>query len=427
MKITKGGQDTVGDMQRVAQSIPASYTVWKDGTQTIAESNIKGGTDYTTGTDSVVIQNAIDALTSGQIFLRNGIYSATVHIIDKPVTLRGESREGVILQHTGNVVGFANTAQQEWGGQGIYDLTIDGVDSTGYGLYMQYLHRGLSSRFNIKNCSTGLLVEGCISTSFDGFFIHTTGLGVTMIGNATMACNANQFRGGEIMALGVYPAAYFRAAGGDVSGNTFLGTTLEGSTDVMVNMASVAAKIPYGNRFIACWFETTHATPSFITEQLEGGATVYTRGNLYLGNKFAAEHNFSAIIMRGGNNRFIHNAFLPTGAATVGSIYAWSDDNLIEGNYLEDTTGHTLSIVDTGARNITKNNLNFVTENSGTSTGTGGEETIVHGCASTPTKITVTPTVTGTTVTNLFQEAGANHFHVTVTNLKTYNWKAEVL
>lgn len=78
MKVTAGGVDTVGDMQRVAQSIPSSYTVWKDGTQAIAESNIKGGTDYTTGTDAVVIQNAIDALTDGgTIFVRSGVYELT--------------------------------------------------------------------------------------------------------------------------------------------------------------------------------------------------------------------------------------------------------------------------------------------------------------------------------------------------------------
>jgi hypothetical protein len=93
MKVTAGGKDTVGDMQRVVQSIPASYTIWKDGTQTIAESNIKGGTDYTTGTDVVVIQNAIDALTEGgTIFVRSGIYelTATPTISTDGISIIGE-------------------------------------------------------------------------------------------------------------------------------------------------------------------------------------------------------------------------------------------------------------------------------------------------------------------------------------------------
>jgi hypothetical protein len=76
MKVTAGGKDTVGDMQRVVQSIPSSYTVWKDGTQAIAECNVKGGTDYTTGTDTEVINNAMAALTNiGFLCFRKGDYA----------------------------------------------------------------------------------------------------------------------------------------------------------------------------------------------------------------------------------------------------------------------------------------------------------------------------------------------------------------
>lgn len=51
---------------RLLQSIPASYVVWKDGTQAKAECLLKGGTDYTTGTDATIIQNALDGLTAGR-------------------------------------------------------------------------------------------------------------------------------------------------------------------------------------------------------------------------------------------------------------------------------------------------------------------------------------------------------------------------
>ena len=42
MKIVAGGSDTVGDMERVVQSIPASYTIWKDGTDYRGESKAFG-------------------------------------------------------------------------------------------------------------------------------------------------------------------------------------------------------------------------------------------------------------------------------------------------------------------------------------------------------------------------------------------------
>jgi hypothetical protein len=109
MKIVAGGKDTVGDMQRVVQSIPASYTVWKDGTQAIAECNLKGGTDYTTGTDAVVIQNALDGLTAGRtsqdaVYLKGPFTIATAlipqshtHIIlDGSVTLADAGHEHVL-------------------------------------------------------------------------------------------------------------------------------------------------------------------------------------------------------------------------------------------------------------------------------------------------------------------------------------------
>jgi len=102
MKVTAGGKDTVGDMQRVVQSIPSSYTVWKDGTQAIAESNIKGGTDYTTGTDTVVIQNALDGVGDGGIVqLRGPLSLGQITIPNKAITLIGEGKEATVITYTG--------------------------------------------------------------------------------------------------------------------------------------------------------------------------------------------------------------------------------------------------------------------------------------------------------------------------------------
>lgn len=68
---------------RLMESIPSSYTVWKDGTQAIAESNVKGGTDYTTGTDSVVIQAAISNGDCESIFIKEAQYDCAATLILK--------------------------------------------------------------------------------------------------------------------------------------------------------------------------------------------------------------------------------------------------------------------------------------------------------------------------------------------------------
>jgi hypothetical protein len=109
-------------MQRVVQSIPSSYTVWKDGTQAIAECNVKGGTDYTTGTDATVIQNAIDALTSGKILFRVGTYDIATPLSvigTKRIVMVGEERRTTILKNV------ALTTQLIQCGNGVTDFTGD--------------------------------------------------------------------------------------------------------------------------------------------------------------------------------------------------------------------------------------------------------------------------------------------------------------
>jgi len=95
MKVTAGGKDTVGDMQRVVQSIPASYTIWKDGTTYRAECNIAGGTDYGPLADvTTVIQAASDALPNGgKIVLKgpNSTWGTSGTItLAHPLTVEGE-------------------------------------------------------------------------------------------------------------------------------------------------------------------------------------------------------------------------------------------------------------------------------------------------------------------------------------------------
>jgi hypothetical protein len=66
MSLTDGDKISQDRARRLQQSIPSSYTIWKDGTQAKAECNLKGGIDYLTGTDSAVIQAALNGLSAGR-------------------------------------------------------------------------------------------------------------------------------------------------------------------------------------------------------------------------------------------------------------------------------------------------------------------------------------------------------------------------
>lgn len=90
-------------------------------------------------------------------------------------------------------------------------------------------------------------------------------------------------------------------------------------------------------------------------------------------------------------------------------------DNDLAGNLVSNvySTGTSLSHV--------RNNLGYVTENSGSSTGTGAEQTIPHGLASTPKLVSVSPTVTGATASWWHD---ATNIYPTVTLGKTFTWYA---
>ena len=69
-------------------------------------------------------------------------------------------------------------------------------------------------------------------------------------------------------------------------------------------------------------------------------------------------------------------------------------------------------------------NGGIVTEKSGSSTGTGAEQTIAHGLISTPSKVNIVPTQIGTILYGLW--ADVTNIYPTVTNGKTFIWSAEV-
>lgn len=61
----------------------------------------------------------------------------------------------------------------------------------------------------------------------------------------------------------------------------------------------------------------------------------------------------------------------------------------------------------------------------GTSEGTGADQTIAHGLGASPNLVSIVPTASGTSVTGLYVDS--TNIHVTVTSGKAYGWVAAVL
>lgn len=69
----------------------------------------------------------------------------------------------------------------------------------------------------------------------------------------------------------------------------------------------------------------------------------------------------------------------------------------------------------------------YITENSGTSTGTGAQQTIAHGLSTTPTRVFLSESTTGGALAYQSAAADATNIYITATNAKTYQWEAKVV
>jgi len=166
---------------RLIQSGPASYVIWKDGTQTKAECLLKGGTDYTTGTDATVMQAAIDGLTTGTILVKKATYSLSVGLINLAKEIEIVCEPGTVFQPTAaiNMITFDRVTHVV---AGIKNATLD-LNNT---------------------ASTGLLLLDSWHTINDGLKIinvGTNGVGVKIYStNNSYLCLSNYVRCRQIKA-----------------------------------------------------------------------------------------------------------------------------------------------------------------------------------------------------------------------------------
>jgi hypothetical protein len=170
MKIVTGQIGTAGQMERVVQSIPSSFTIWKDATDVYGENNFGGNDIYGEANfdDKTVIQGAIDAIADlsykwAKIFIRQGQYIDLNLVIGNDIVLEGEggfcNRATDLLTRTGNLITtvgpnynitLRNLSFSQWGSGDILHLIqtdqvfIDGCHlagdpliNTGNGIYAE--------------------------------------------------------------------------------------------------------------------------------------------------------------------------------------------------------------------------------------------------------------------------------------------------
>ncbi len=113
------------------------------------------------------------------------------------------------------------------------------------------------------------------------------------------------------------------------------------------------------------------------------------------------------------------------GISVVGGAAGLSN-SFITANMLEGNETDALYLDNTGGSgNLITNNKGYVTDNSGTSTGTGSQETIAHGLSVTPTIVLLSNV---DEATNPYQSAAADadNIYITAESSKRYHWLAMV-
>lgn len=235
MKVTAGGKDTVGDMERVGQSTPASYTIWKDGSTYRAECNLKDGTDYSGTNALTIVQSAIDALPNGgRIVVRAAVYEMATpptittdnlciegevagrnqkYFLDGPTEpldaitkgtvfkITSSGQHGIVISGKRSGITLKNITidfSQAATGNGIHcpaatgnigltffnfeDILVNRVDGGHHALYMESFGQGCvryltsygGGLLNLVLTTTAPLQYNCGNTIFDQLFAYTT-------------------------------------------------------------------------------------------------------------------------------------------------------------------------------------------------------------------------------------------------------------
>jgi len=405
----------------------ASYIIFKKGNKTYAKNGVYGHIEYEDTDASTVIQSAINALSTGSIIIKKGIYELAneLNLSDKSIQIFGEHREYTVLKRAGNVIKIENSNPLS-AEQGIYNIKIDGVDRSGTGLKLNNVIRCEFGRLNIVNCDIGIDIISCRSNTFTSLWVENCNIGIKLE-QGTSGSNANTFIGGEIHNGNPGVLIY-----GTANNNKFIGMVIEGGYQTQVEISSAvidgAEYIPNANAFIGCWFESTHTSPVMIDFTTDTGGSRSGRATIIAYNHFTASNDYVAVDLHDSQNMFIENHIYGTVTVTINVDGA---GHVVRGTRRAKLSATNLVINISGSGHIIKDNDGFVTENSGTATISAGNTsvTVSHGLADTPSKVLVTP-IGDPGDRYWVANIGASSFDIVVATAPTadidFYWQAEV-
>jgi len=258
------------------------------------------------------------------------------------------------------------------------------------------------SRANIR----GLTFNGC--TDVEVLVAVISGMGCDGI---FLLDSSGRFIGCEVSNNGIISSSVSRH-----------GINIYNSPNVLIHSSTIFENYGHGIFFYADAVGAHTCDSGIVTDNHILRNSKASAG-AYDGVRVTGDAIISNILI--GRNQIYDDAAPKTqayGVTTLGlAVNTSIIDNIVDGNL----TGG-ISTVGTG--NIIRFNRGFVTENNGTSIGTGAQQTIPHGCNFTPTydQVFLSERSTGLAVPYQSAPPDAINIYVTATLNKTYNWRVSM-
>ena len=462
--------------QNINTTLSASYIIYIDGTTIKAVNGTTGVVDFSGSDAATVINNAIGNLSSGgNVFIFAGTYNITSSI--SPGYPNSSRRNNIWLYGAGDAtililspgasinlnlvdnIKISNlyidcsnhtTINSDYGIVTVdaNNINIDKVTVyNAYGFGICITASTTAKNITVQNCilnGTGnqdVIGGGCNVPSAilsdiiykNNFVTQSTSIGHTY--NVAID-NVKTYRT-QIINNSVY--------GGIVLGNENFPNTY---TEIIGNLVKPALNQTPG--FISVWTSsnaTTNAKYISIRDNIIQGGHIeilgipsqYTLFSEINNNIIDASFDTLAINVQYGNLINIIGNLITSGGIEVPN----SSDISIRNNQISNSTNGinlyssptiyatentfknvTNPFVGLGGSNVTiKNNIGYVTENSGSSTGTGAQQTVAHGLAITPTRQQIALTAGSATALPFHSAApDATNIYVTAALNQAWYW-----
>jgi len=508
---------------------PASYIIFTDGSTIYAKNGTTGEIEFSGADATTVIQNAINQLSNGMIFIKRGTYDLSgVLSLDDNTIIVGESAEDTILQHYGlkipagksNILvsnirfdkaGSAQTLAI-YAYDGVSNLTIAKCTFDGYVYAFQpvlptgnetfdniiiedsvisnmnatHESHAAISLFNCRNSkalnnritnvgSRGIAVGGLASdVLISGNYIENSGLNYNDKPAIYVGFTRSDFIMRNVIVSNNVIVNYnnnYITHGIVVSGETATdrygyGIVIEGNTifDNQTTSKKGTAIYLHGFSGGGATFNVRGVTVigNTIYTPLKGITVTLSRFNTITSNVIEKPFEYGILLSAGAYNTISGNIIrnpsqkatntydglriegvTPTHNSIIGNIIFDDDNNmaygvreLADGDYNYNFIGFnsiggavTASVLVNGTETRVKNNIGFITENSGTATIANGTSSVqvAHGLAGTPTVVVLGPT--HSEVADAVWSADATYITITVPSAVTadrdISWYAE--